>query len=1443
MNWLRKLLRGAALALLILTVAAVAAFAWIQTGPGKRQLAGLIGALASDDRTTVEISDIDGFLPFQLQIGRATVSDHEGAWLRVQDAVLDWSPTALLFGRLEVEALSVRRLALERLPTGSNDPAAKGGLSFPLAIYVAQVDAADISLAEPVLGAPVRLSFVGMAELADPELGFRLIADVSRIDATPGDLSIAMGFEPQSRRLTAELEATEPAGGVIARLLDLPGLPAVSIRLFGDGPLEKWLAQLALDAGPDLAANADIGIVAVGADHLVTLDGDATLAGLVAGPASALLAGRSRLSGRALIGERGRIALDRIALRMAGGTVTLAGEVDWRRGTLDADIGVVAAEPTVFADMLPGISWGRAEADFRILGDFADPRIEAALAVGRFEAPGVAIAEIAGEVFLNPVADPANGGVRLWGEGSLAGTSLGTAELDALLSGGVGWQIAGSAGLDGSLALEEVRIAVADTVLSGSGDRSPDGAVAASGTLTIADLETYRSLATLPIDGRAELSWQARAADGGLSLTADGTVAGPRSGIAELDTLLSDEADIAAEAMIAPDGGVDIDGIRIASGENALTGRARIAGERLNADWAVSVPSVAPMLEVIEAAADGRLAASGVVEGPLDRLSLGADVRLTEGIYDGLALPDLSARLALHDLAQPVGTVRVEGAVAEMPAVLETGFASLDDSRVRFDPIAADFAGWSVTGALDLLSDGLVDGRLAARAGDVDALAALFDVPFSGEAEIAADLSDNEGRQDLRATVALVGPAYESVTAAGANAEIEIADLIGDPRLQAVASASNLTAGGARFDRVDIDAQGTVEALALSMAVAGDDLSGEASGRIASTGGTTRIDLETLRSDFRGEPFVLAAPAVILIGPESLTVDRLTLEAGPGRATVSGSLGDTLEASMEVTSLPLALLALVEPGLPVSGHIDGAARVSGPLSQPEGIFELRSADIRSEYAEDLGLPPATLRADGRWSGGRLEVDAAADLTDGTGLELVATLPLRLAADGSGPVFDNDAAVTATVAGTLDVSLFDDLLAAAGNRVEGRLSIELGASGTLAEPAIAGTATLSEGRYENAFYGSRLDDIAAVVTASGAELRLTDLSASTPGGGTLAGTGLLALDADKGYPFQLDAILRNGAVVDTALASATADADLRLSGALTESLLLAGEVSILAAEFRVPDRLPVSVPDLPVEEVNLPPDMAAERAARRPSDPAAAVDAELDIVASARQAVFVRGRGLDAELQGDLTIRGTADAPAIGGELTLRSGTLDLLGRRLAFQRGVLGFDGSSELDPDLDFQAGTDVADVSVQVEVGGRVSEPAISLSSVPELPQDEIVARLLFDKDVSSLSAFEAVTLAQSVGQLTGLTGSSAGLLEQMRQRIGLDRLDVDVGDDSGQASVSGGRYVGDGVYVGVEQGLDEQSSRVNVEIEVTPNVKVESDVGADAEGRIGVNLEWDY
>ena len=59
----------------------------------------------------------------------------------------------------------------------------------------------------------------------------------------------------------------------------------------------------------------------------------------------------------------------------------------------------------------------------------------------------------------------------------------------------------------------------------------------------------------------------------------------------------------------------------------------------------------------------------------------------------------------------------------------------------------------------------------------------------------------------------------------------------------------------------------------------------------------------------------------------------------------------------------------------------------------------------------------------------------------------------------------------------------------------------------------------------------------------------------------------------------------------------------------------------------------------------------------------------------------------------------------------------------------------------------------------------------------------------------------------------------------------------------AIEAGRYVAPGVYIGARQGASGNSSRGVVQIDVLDNVKIEGDVGADSNGRVGVKMQWDY
>src|SRR5262249_13435875 len=258
------------------------------------------------------------------------------------------------------------------------------------------------------------------------------------------------------------------------------------------------------------------------------------------------------------------------------------------------------------------------------------------------------------------------------------------------------------------------------------------------------------------------------------------------------------------------------------------------------------------------------------------------------------------------------------------------------------------------------------------------------------------------------------------------------------------------------------------------------------------------------------------------------------------------------------------------------------------------------------------------------------------------------------------------------------------------------------------------------------------------------------------------------------------------------------------------------------QLRIPDNLSPSVTRLQVVEIN---GRAKKREATTPKMSRATVPTALDIQIAAPGPIFVRGRGLDSEWRGRINVTGTSDAPQIVGSLEAIRGTFDFLGKSFKLSRGNIALDGGTTIDPTLDIVAEIAASDITAQASVTGTASAPKIAMSSVPSVPQDEILSRVLFNRAVGQITAAEGIQVAQAAATLAG---GGPGVLDRLRGRIGLDRL-VFGSAPSGMASsnlnpaaggsvssgtaISGGKYVTEGVYVGATQGLTPQSSKVMV------------------------------
>jgi len=123
--------------------------------------------------------------------------------------------------------------------------------------------------------------------------------------------------------------------------------------------------------------------------------------------------------------------------------------------------------------------------------------------------------------------------------------------------------------------------------------------------------------------------------------------------------------------------------------------------------------------------------------------------------------------------------------------------------------------------------------------------------------------------------------------------------------------------------------------------------------------------------------------------------------------------------------------------------------------------------------------------------------------------------------------------------------------------------------------------------------------------------------------------------------------------------------------------------------------------------------------------------------------------------------------------------------------------------------------------------------------LPQDEVLARLIFNRSISELSAFQIAQLAAAAAELAG--GSNNSLIGSLRGATGLDDLDV-VTDSQGNAALRAGRYIQDNIYLGVEAGA-EGSTKGTINLDITKDLKARGAVGTGGDSSLGVFYEKDY
>ncbi|VTZ62130.1 translocation/assembly module TamB domain-containing protein [Sinorhizobium medicae] len=872
-------------------------------------------------------------------------------------------------------------------------------------------------------------------------------------------------------------------------------------------------------------------------------------------------------------------------------------------------------------------------------------------------------------------------------------------------------------------------------------------------------------------------------------------------------------------------GRIELSALEVRSGTVNATGSAALAEGALTAEIEGALPDLGKLL----ADAKGRAIFTADVSGPLDALGVKAEVTSSGAALAGRTLSDFVITAdATARPGSPQAKLTATGALDGQPIDVKAEVVS-KDGQTSIPTLEAKIGDNRLTGRIDLATGFKPEGTIDFNLPDLGLLAAMAGERVSGDLSGSASIRTADGVTSVSLKASGSGIKRGDLTIAKPVADISIAD-VAALAIRGSVKAESLAQGQNRVTGLNLtfNQQGGRTGFAIDGRYDGGPLS--ARGDMTASGGRTEIRLASFAASPKRIPLKLARPTIVAIDNGTVLLDALTIEASKGTVTVAGSAGQTLDISAKLNALPAALINTFAPTLGAEGTIAGTVDLDGTAAAPVVVYDLRWSGASVAAARGAGVSSLDVAAKGRFADNRVTVDATV------------SGPGNLSFRGGGNVdLGGNMPISMKFAGDVPFALLANIMAQQGFTLTGSARVDLALSGSARAPQIAGTVSTSGARLVDVRRNLALNDLTANVALDGRQATISRLSANLASGGSVAASGTIGIVPGSGFPADLRIRLNDATYVDGTLFTANLAGDLTLNGPLVSSPVLGGRLTIRRAAITIPERLPASLSEIDIKHRNAPASVRQMTKDLR-RDTSAGTEASgaiaFDLAVNSPGQFFVRGRGIDAELGGDLTIRGTAVQPIVSGGFDMRRGRLEILGKRLTFTDGHIGFGG--DLIPTLDLDATSSAGSTTITVNVAGPANNPRVTFSSSPALPQDEILAQLIFNRSLNNLSAFQIAQLASAVGQLAG--GGSTSLLDGLRNKLGVDDLDVTT-DESGGAQVRAGKYLNDRTYLELQQGSDSASSKAIINLDIGRGVKLKGEAAGDGSAAGGIFFEREY
>ena len=998
-----------------------------------------------------------------------------------------------------------------------------------------------------------------------------------------------------------------------------------------------------------------------------------------------------------------------------------------------------------------------------------------------------------------------------------------------------------SSTLQGDVDVSEFVISGSEIRISSRGTANTAGDLDIDCSVYLGDLEKIPGIKETGVSGalgcEAELqgNWKSRQLYSGIRLDIGNLKGMPQ----KVEAVLGEKLDLESSLAWQQGNVLQFEKTRLKSGyvDISSNGQYDLNNSKLDVDWYMKEIDLPDLVPVIEGELRGVVRASGNIKGSLEDFDANTNLQFTGFSLASVQPLSVSIQTDIRGLpGTPSGNLDLDIERNGKHIRGDLAFSWIDQ-RLGLQEMQMDLPDghFSARGFWSM-DKSLVDFRVNSNMDSLSWVETFWPLDIQGALDLNASLKGKEDNIGLSSKANVRDVAYSGINIRQALLDLELSDL-SELEGKFGVNAKKIEIEDNLIQKIKLDASKTGESLNLDLAAQGNygrnfnlDLSGEY------FYARDALRLDKGKGRYAGMDFSWQKPVDIAFISEELFVRGEDIDLAQGEMDLDFSMRpDVLQGGISLTSISLSSLPLPQVQK-FEGNLDADFSISGSKASPRMEFSFQVPDLTTAvYIKKLDKA-INVSCKGTYAANDLYLEL--EITESGEQLLAGEFDIPAGLSLSPFYFEPEDGMHGEVSTSLDLEWVTEILGLQKQMITGELVSAVNISGSLYDPLFSGDVKLKNGSYEYADTGTSIQDIKLQCELNKDVLKVTEFSSSAGEGGNLEGQGELQFSGENGlnYSFGLD--LDDAQLYNTDLVDGKVSGDLNIQGS-GDKTSFSGELKVFPLELGIPEPGPKGLSGLEVVEVG---SQGADQDGKNTSSKDEGQENVLssiflDLRIKVPGGMYIRGRGVDSEWSGDLRLRGSLDDLGVNGKMQVERGNMNILGKRFTFDKGKVTFTDQSPPKPYFEVLAVHTRSNLKVNLFLSGTPDDFSINITSEPTYPREEILSRLLFGKGVNQITPLQAVKLAWSIRQLTS---GSSGIMGNVRNFLQVDMLQIKAAEEGEGATVGVGKYLNEDVYFEVEKGVQGETGRVTVSVELTPRFSMQSVYGSMNQG---VTFNWEY